>query len=193
MSVKTSKPNLFAIAKKVDSKKENKSKILSLPVPKELQDHHDSYIDSKGKLEVLESKYQIAETAIKSKVPEIFLNEYRSQGRNIGSFKLGQITISVQDKYQKLSEDSGKTIMKSFPKVVNVETEYSFDQEILKKYINEISEALQNANIPEKDLLSLIVKKEVYQVKKGSIHTLINYKDKIEQVYGLISPIISMR
>jgi len=193
MAVKTVKSNLFTNAKKVESGKTKKSNILHLPVPEELEEHHNNYVETKVELETLESKYKIAETAIKAKVPEIFLNQFREHKRCIGSFKLGDIGVSVQDKYAQIGKDAGKLISKSFPDVVEQETEYSFNQKILKKNIEAISDALQTAKISKEDLQNLIESKEVYNVKKGTIQTLLNYGDKMEELYQLISPIISMR
>jgi hypothetical protein len=193
MAVKTVKPNLFTNAKKVESGKTKKSNILHLPVPEELEEHHDNYVESKLELETLESKYKIAETAIKAKVPEIFLDQYRKHKRCVRSFKLGDIGVSVQDKYPKIGEDAGKLISKSFPDTVEQETEYTFNQEILQKNIEAISDALQSAKISKEDLQNLIVKKEVYHVKKGTIQTLLNYGDKMDELYQFICPIISMR
>ena len=193
MAIKTAKPNLFTNAKKAESGKIKKSNILHLPVPEELEEHHKNYVETKEELETLESKYKIAETAIKAKVPEIFLDQYRKHKRCISSFKLGDIGVSVQDKYPKIGEEAGKLISESFPEVVEKDTEYKFNQEILKKHIDEISIALQKAKIPEEDLQNLIESEEVYFVRKKTIQTLLNYGDDMDKLYRMISPIISMR
>jgi hypothetical protein len=78
--------------------------------------------------------------------------------------------------------------------VVEKTTEYLFNQEILKKYIDPISEVLQSVTeIPEEDLTLLIEAKEVIAVKKGTIDTLANYGDQMSDLFQAIVPIISMR
>jgi hypothetical protein len=193
-SEQTAKPNLFTSAKKVEPKKESKSKIPSLPVTPELEQQLKDYTEAKEECKNWETKKNIAEGSIKEKARELFLEEYKKHGRNIGSFKLGAVTVSIQDRYTKMDENVAAIVKENFPDVVEEATEYLFNQEILKKYINEISEALQNAEgIPEQDLAALIEAKEVVTVKKGAIDTLATYGDKMADIFQAISPIISMR
>lgn len=192
-ATKPAKPNLFASAKKVESKKESKSKLPSLPVNTELQKQLTDYIEAKTQHKNWEAKKGIAEGAIKGEATKLYLNEYRKQGRNIGSFKLGDVTVSVQDRYIKMSDDIAAIVTENFPDVVETKTEYLFDQDILAKYIEEISEALQSADIPEDDLALLIQSNETTSVKKGTIDTLATYGEKMDDLFQAISPIISMR
>ena len=194
MSDKTIKSNLFASAKKVETAKESKSKTPSLPVTAELEQHLKDYAEAKLQSKNWEAKKTIAEGIIKDKARELFLLEYKKNGRNIGSFKLGTVTVSIQDRYSKMDDNIAEIVAKNFPKVVEKTTEYLLNQEILQKYINEISEALQSATgIPEEDLALLIEAKEVIAVKKGTIDTLANYGDQMSDLFQAIAPIISMR
>ncbi len=189
----TAKPNLFATAKKVEPKKESKSKLPSLPITPELEQQLKDYTEAKAQFKNWEAKKGIAEGFIKDKAKELYLDEYKKHGRNIGSFKLGDVTVSIQDRYAKLEDDVAAIVTQNFPDVVEKKTEYLFNQEILEKHINVISEALQNADIPEADLSLLIEAKEVTSVKKGTIDTLATYGEKMNDVFQAISPIISMR
>lgn len=189
----TVKPNLFTSAKKIKSKKESKSKVLSLPVPPELEKPLITYVEAKNHVKDWTSKKVMVEGVIKDKAKELFLTEYKKQGRNIGSFMLKNVLISFQDKYKEMDEDVTKAVAKKYPNVVETTTVYLFNQEILKEYINEISDALQNAKgIPAAVLASLIEAKEVFTVKKGAIDTLASYGDEMDDVFQAISPIISM-
>lgn len=193
-SANKTKSNLFASAKKVDKKKETKSNNPVLPVPPELEEAIKEYIKAKEELKTWETKKDISEATIKETGRRLFLEQYRKNGRNIGSFKLGPVTISVQDRYTKMSEEVAVMVAANFPDVIETETVYVFNQEILKKYIDEISEALQSAEgIPEEDLQQLIEVSEVTSVKKGTIDTLATYGEQMEDVFQAISPIISMR
>lgn len=190
----TQKANLFTSAKKVEPAKESKSKVPSLPVSPELELQLNAYTEAKAEFKNWETKKDIAEGFIKEKAKELYLAEYKKLGRNIGSFKLGSVTISIQDRYTKMDEIVAAVVADNFPKVVEKITEYLFNQEILKEYANEISEALQNAEgIPEEKLALLIQAKEVTAVKKGTIDTLASYGDKMNDLFQAISPIISMR
>ena len=194
MSDKTTKTNLFASAKKVESAKESKSKVPSLAVTPELEQHLKDYAQAKIETKNWEAKKTMAEGIIKDKARELFLQEYKKQGRNIGSFKLGTVTVSIQDRYTKMDDNVAEIVAKNFPKVVEKTTEYLFNQEILKKYIDPISEALQSVTeIPEEDLVLLIEAKEVITVKKGTIDTLANYGEQMSDLFQAIAPIISMR
>ena len=193
MTEKITKPNLFASAKKVETKKENKSKIQSLPVTPELEQPLKDYVEAKAECNNWETKKGIAEGFIKEKGKEIYLAEYKKQSRNIGSFKLDEVTLSVQDRYAKIDEQFAGVIKSEFPDVIEETTEYLFNQEILKKNITKISDALQKADIPEEELALLIEAKVVYSVKKGTIGTLAKYGEKMNDLFLAISPIISMR
>lgn len=191
----TTKPNLFASAKKTETKKEGKSKQLpSLAVTPELEQQLKDYTEAKSQNKSWEAKMKMAEGIIKERARDLFLEQYRKQGRNIGSFKLGEVTVSIQDRYTKMDDDIAEMVAQNFPDVIEKNTEYLFNQEILQKYINEISDALQNAEgIPEDEIALLIEAKEIINVKKGTIDTLANYGEKMSDLFQAIAPIISMR
>lgn len=93
-----------------------------------------------------------------------------------------------------MSEETAAQVLAQFPDILNVDTEYLFDQEILSKYIDPISEALSTASgIPEEELAALILAKEKSSVKKGTIDTIPTYGDKMVDVFNAISPIISLK
>ena len=194
MPQQATKPNLFSTAKKVETTKGNKSKMSALSVSPELEKHLTDYREAKTQFQKWEGKKKVAEGVIKTDAVELFLAEYQKQGRNIGSFKLGDVTVSFQDRYTKLEDNVAVRVEKNFPNVVERKTEYLFDQDILEKYINQISEALQNAKgIPKEDLAALILAKEVIKVKQGTIDTLAIYGDQMADVFEAISPIIALR
>ncbi len=191
---KTTKTNLFTSAKKVDTPKETKSKLQSLPVPSELEEHLQTYEEAKKQVKHWEGKMTMAEGVIKDKARDLFLAEYKTHKRNIGSFKLVNITIIVQDRYSKMEDPIAEIVAQNFPDVLETNTEYLFNQTILQKYINPISDALQNAvGIPEEELALLIEAKQITTVKKGTIDTLANYGEKMSDLFQAIKPIISMR
>lgn len=188
------KANLFSAAKKVEPTKEAKGKLPSLPTTPEIDQHLKEYADAKSESKNLEAKLKISEGVIKEYARGAFLIEYKKQGRNIGSFKLGDITVSIQDRYAKMDENLAQVVSEKFPAVIEKTTEYLLNQEILSKYIEEISDALQSANgIPESDLALLIEAKEVSTVKKGTIDTLATFGDEMGDLFEAIAPIISMR
>lgn len=186
------KANIFASAKKVEPSKE--SKISTFPISPELEQQVNQYMAAKAHVKNWETKKEMAEGVIKEKACELYLQEYKKHGRNIGTFKIGTITVSVQDRYIKMDDNIAAIVAENFPGVIENTTEYLFNQEILKKYIDEISEALQNAEgIPAEDIEQLIVAKEIVSVKKGTIDTLAIYGEKMYDLFQAISPIISMR
>lgn len=189
------KTNLFMMAKKADTTKTtSKSKTPSLPVPSDLEPIINEYVHAKGEYKNWETKKELAEGQVKETARKLFLEEYKKQGRNIGSFKLGPVTISVQDRYTKVTEETASIIEDKFPDVILRKTTYLFNQEILEKYFEQISDALQSAEgIPEEDLMQLIQAKEEPSVKSGTIDTLATYGNQMEDLFQVISPIISMR
>lgn len=190
----TNKANLFTSAKKAEVSKESKSKIASLPVTTELEQQLKDYTEAKKELKNWEAKLKMTEGIIKEKTRELYLVEYRRLKRNIGSFKLGPVTVSVQDRYTKMTDDVAEVVARNFPDVIEKSTEYLFNQEVLRKYIDPISEALQNAgSIPEEDLSLLIEAKDTITVKKGTIDTLANYGDQMADLFYAISPVVSIR
>ncbi|GEP97680.1 hypothetical protein [Chitinophaga cymbidii] len=190
----TVKENIFMSAKKAAPAKEAKSKVISLTISPELEQHVKAYVEAKSQCKNWEAKLSIEEGFIKEKARDLYLKEYRKQGRNIGSFKLADVTVSVQDRYTKMTDDVAAIVAKNFPDVIERNTEYAFNQEILRKYIEEISDALQSAEgIPEDDLAALIEAKDTVNVKKGTIDTLAQYGDQINDLFYAIAPIVSMR
>jgi hypothetical protein len=190
----TVKENLFTSAKKSAPVKETKSKVISLAISSELEQHVKAYVEAKSQCKNWEAKLSIEEGFIKEKARDLYLKEYRKQGRNIGSFKLGDVTVSVQDRYAKMTDDVAAIVARNFPDVIERDTEYVFNQEILRKYIEEISDALQSAeSIPENDLAALIEAKDTVNVKKGTIDTLAQYGDQMNDLFYAIAPIVSMR
>lgn len=194
MSQQATRPNLFSTAKKVETTKGNKSKMPSLAISEEMEKQLKEYQEASEQLKKAEAKKKIAEGYIKTQAVEIFLAEVKTQGRNIGSFKLGNITVIVQDRYTKMEDTVAEVVANKFPNVVERNTEYLFDQAILRKYIDAISDALQNAEgIPDNEKASLILAKEVITVKKGTIDTLPTYGDQMGDLFQAIAPIISLR
>lgn len=194
MQKSKSKANLFTSAKKTAPVKEAKSKVVSLAVSSDLELHIKAYKEAKSQCKNWEAKLTIEDGFIKEKARELYLNEYKKQGRNIGSFKLCEVVISVQDRYPKMSDEIASIVAKNFPDVIDKDTEYVFNQEILRKYIDEISDALQSAkDIPEEELALLIEAKDTINVKKGTIDTLAQYGDQMTDLFCAIAPIISMR
>lgn len=192
--ITNNKTNLFASAKKVDTSKDNKSKTISLPVSKDLEKQINDYSEAKAQVKNWEAKQKMSEGIIKDKARELYLEEYKKTGRNVGSFKLGNVTVSVQDRYTSVTDEAAEIIEKNFPNVIEKKKEYLFNQEILEKYIEPISDALTNAKgIPEEDLTSLIEVKETPIIKKGTIDTLAKYGERMTDLFYAISPILSMR
>lgn len=192
MSEKVAKPNLFSSAKKVD-KKENKAKKQELETTPELEKKLANYKEAKTNFKTWEGKKKIAEGELKPVAIEMYLKECKIQKRHIGSFLLGDILVMVQDKYGTLDESVAEVVAENFPDIIEKSTEYLFDQEILAKYFNEISEALQDSEIPVEDLEKLILAKEKISVKKGAINTLPTYGDKMTELFNTISPQVAFK
>ena len=123
-----------------------------------------------------------------------FLSEVKKQGRNIGSFKLGNVLVSIQDRYTKMEDHVAEIVAEHFPNVVETSIEYLFNQEILNRHIDIISDALLAVKgIPDEDKAMLIMRKEVISVKSGTIDTLATYGDQMPELFWAISPIISLK
>jgi len=186
------KGNLFANATKVQTSKQAKNKIPSLPVTRELAKHLTQFAQAKLASKKLEAQISMSEAYIKAQATDLYLEQCKKEKRNIGSFKLGEVTISVQDRYAKIEGEIADMIAKQFPDAVDKETQYLFNQEILTKNIEAINDALQSADIPQEDLYQLIKAKEVTTVKKGTIDTLANYGEQMRDLYLAICPTMSM-
>jgi hypothetical protein len=194
MSQQTAKKNLFASAKKVESNKDNKNKAHIIPIPPELEPHVKDFVKAKDEIKNWDAKQKMSEGAIKEKVPELYLAEYKKLRRHIGSFMLGPLMVSVQDRYPTLTDVVAPVVKENFPDVVETKKQYLINQELVEKYGEKISDALLKAEgIPEEDLANLFSVEEVTIVKKGTIETLANYGDQMTELFHAISPIISLR
>jgi hypothetical protein len=192
MSEKVAKSNLFSSAKKVD-KKESKAKKQELETNPELEKILTNYKEAKTNFKTWEGKKKIAEGELKPVAIEMYLKECKIQKRHIGSFRLGDVLVMVQDKYGTMEETVAEVVAENYPEIIDKSTEYLFNQEILSKYINQISEALQGADIPKEDLDKLILAEEKISVKKGAINTLPTYGDKMVELFNAISPQVAFK
>jgi hypothetical protein len=192
MSEKVAKPNLFSSAKKVD-KKESKPAKQSLEITPKIKEILTALSEAKTQFKTWEGKKKIAEGALKPYAIELYLNECKIQRRHIGSFQLGDVLVMVQDRYGTIQEDVATVVEDNFPGIIVRTTEYLFDQEVLAKYFDEISESLQESGIPQEDLEKLLLRKEVISVAKGAIEKLPTYGDKMGDLFTAISPVIAFK
>lgn len=154
--------------------------------------------DASGELET--NKGEIREFGKKKFVQ--LVNEKKC---NPNTFKLrgegkdsAAIMIVPTDRYIKIDQERAEQLTETYgEEIVESETTFSFNTEVLMKYEKEISDMIKNnAKISAEDKAKLIVADTKYTVKKGTIDRLYDYfgeTKKVEEVFTQIQPVFQVK
>lgn len=154
-----------------------------------------------------EAKLAMLAGDIKATGSDEFLTIYEKEKVNPGSFKLMdrqtlengevqelEILFIPQDKYLKVTEEKAQ-VLALYEGLVEQKTTYKINDEILK--LDHVGEALSDAiqlcdKLSEFEKENLIIAKEEYFIKKGTISELHTYKNPRE-IFSLIQPICQLK
>lgn len=128
---------------------------------------------------------------------ECFMNYYKENQKNTNSFVMESGDCSVMviptDKYKKIDEERANTLTSKWGEdTVTVKTVYSFNNDMLEKYQEEISKLISNSKVIDKDDKGKLIDATVsYAITKGSID--IAPAKKEEEFLEDIQPIFMMK
>lgn len=206
MKTKTSSPSVFANAvanaKPKSPKKDETCEVIltekNYPNISEklikLQELRDLIKEKEGELAMIEHDVREigkAKFIEKTKTEKIYPGSFRLKGE-----KGGCILFIPMDKYLSVSPEKAEIINQELGQgIVETETKFSFDPELLQKYEKEISDFILNSKkIADEDKPKIIIAEVKHIIAKGTIkklHTL--FGNAIETAVELIAPIFMIK
>lgn len=199
------KKNLFSKAKTVAPKatkgKDEKTRIT-------IED--PSFFDKIEKLEKLQDlmkKSKAQADMISDELRDLGKSEYaklyEKQGKNPGSVMLehvkdnddvAQLMLIPSDAYIKINDERAEELREQFgEEIVEEKTVYSFDNDMIEKYGEVISELIENSDkIAEKDREKIIKAVTSFSIAKGTIDKLKTYGE-VDQMIEAVRPIVALK
>jgi len=201
MAAKTN--NLFAkkkaTAKATTPKKDDKTIVV---VPGEdFATQLARFNELKASVANLTAELKGLEGDIKGEGVERFIELYETGKRNPGSFKLAsnkgdKVMVIAMDRYLKVDEERATELIEEFGEdIVTENTTFAFNNTLLDKYQEQISEMIMTAEFMsdvEKD--NLIVATNTFAVKKGAINEAMTLgKGEVGNFLGSIQPVLQLK
>ena len=200
------KDNIFTKSKETQTKPKSKeNELISINIQgEEFAEKLTKYINTKHIINELNSELEKNQKFIK----EIGINEYaklvENKKMNVGSFNIisdndDHIMISPTKKYIKIDESSAEILQEKYGEnIITENTKYVFNTKILLKYMDIISDLIQNSpDISESDKENLIEANTTYNINKNTldkIYTLAQKtKTEVLDVINDIQPVIMLK
>jgi len=167
----------------------------------ELFDILSEMAELQAKEKALQAKYAMLSDEVRTLGKEEFAKLFTETGKYPGSFMIeaekgmdvAQIMFLPTDRYIKINELEAGELREEFgDDIVTEETSFGFNAKMLEKYEEEISEAILNSNIPDKDKGKIIEAKTTYTVAKGTVEKMDKYGD-IETVMEKVRPVVMLK
>jgi hypothetical protein len=138
---------------------------------------------------------------------ELWSRNYLSTGKNPGSVMLeskqgldtAQVMFLPTDKYITINEDRAAELVETFGEsAVEEKTSFSFDNEMIDKYGEVISQLIESCpDISEEDKEKIIKATVSYSVAKGTIDKLKSYSEEsgleIVSILDEVKPVIAIK
>jgi len=173
-------------AKQTKSKKDEKpvflpSEIMTPSKAESFLKNLREFLDISKKMDALEALKNSYYSGVSEPAKEAWFKMYQESSINPGTIIIGdgdnRIMFAPLDKYKKLTTESAEELLGKYPNsphpVVEVETTYSFNPDLIKKYGKHIEKLIENSKVISKeDKENLIVAKTETIVPKGTINLL---------------------
>jgi len=188
--------NLFETAKKTTTRKAKVETVVSRP---DLKSTLLKMIEVNEKLAAYESlKAELDETIREAGKFEM-IKLYNKTKKFPGTIKIttndAEFQFITSDRYKKIDEDRFDELSEKYGSdIVESETKYSFNTEVLLKNMDVINELLSNSDkISDDDKANLLEATTSYTVKKGTISNLTSIGGSIEDIIDDIQPVFSVK
>lgn len=197
--------NLFKKAKdtgEVKSAKEKDKKVrISISDP--------NFFDNVAKLEVLQdrmkadkAKADMISDEVREVAKEKWAELYQKTGKNPGSVMIesksgldtAQVMFIPQDKYITINAEKAETLREEYgDDIVEENTTFSFDDEMIQKYGEVLSALIENSDeIADDDKDKIIKAVTKFTVAKGTIDVMKNY-GKVNEVMEAVRPVVMLK
>lgn len=196
MATKTATVNLFAAAKKTETKTAASTK----PKEKVFISGIEADLIRYEEIKKLEANTKAEKEMIAGRLKEIarteFLKKYNTQKSRPDSFLLadgeGKIMVIVMDAYKKV-EEAKEAALQAYEDVLETKTTYTINPDLLDKCGEAISKAIMAAKgISDEDKANIILCTEKTEVKKGTIDRLLQYQNA-DQLFYMIEPTVALK
>lgn len=195
------KGNVFAKAKKTPTtaaKKDDKPVVVI--EGKEFSKNLARFNELKRLKAIQDAEMKTLEGDLKGEGVEAFVDLYDKNKRNPGSFKLkseagDKIMVIAMDRYIKVDEDRVDELNEMYPDIVDENTVFSFNGDLLNEFQEQISDMIMNADFLSEDQKgSLIVANTTYAIKKGAINEAMTLgKGEVVDYLGEIQPVMQLK
>jgi len=195
--------NLFAkkkaTAKATTPKKDDKTVVM---VPGEdFATQLARFNELKASVANLTAELKGLEGDIKAEGVEKFIELYETGKRNPGSFKLesekgDKIMVIAMDRYLKVDEERASELIEDFGEgIVTENTTFAFNNTLLEKYQEKISEMIMSAGfMSDEEKEDLIVATNSFEIKKGAINEAMTLgKGEVADFLGSIQPVLQLK
>ena len=196
--------NLFAKAASKAETKTTKEKDKKVRIP--ISD--PTFFDNIAKLEIIQdrmksdkAKADMISDEIKDLGKAAYADLYNRTGRNPGSVMLeavngentAQAMFLPSDKYITITPERAEVLKGEFgDEIVEEKISFAFDNEMVEKYGEIISDLIENSNIPDVDKGKIIKAVAAYSIAKGTIDKLKDYGN-VSEVMEAVKPVISLK
>lgn len=117
---------------------------------------------------------------------------FEAQGVRPASFFYGDIMVLPIDKYLTIDGERADELERKYPNITTCTEEFVFNPTLLQKYMQQISDALMAADIPQLEKSQLIQVSRKYSIVKGALDRLKTWGN-VGEVMAEISPIIQLK
>lgn len=192
MNTKTTTMNLFAAAGEKKAALKTKSDKVRVEAPAEINSKISRLLEVRAAFEELEAEKKMLEGEVKESAGATFAEMFERDGVRPASFFYGDIMVLPIDKYLTIDADRADELERMYPNITTCNEEYVFNPVLLQKYMQQISDALMAAQIPDMEKAQLIQVSRKYSIVKGAIDKLKQW-GKVSEVMAAVSPIIQLK
>lgn len=205
--------NLFATKGSAPATKKSDKKIILIKDPP-LEKSINKFALLRELSDIIKAELSGAEAQISEIATATFVKEYKTLGKNPGSFILStpgaaRVMSIHMDKYPKIDEDRYKELRDRYKgfNVVTETTTYSFNNEILsprendpahnkriEKFTQELSDfIMKSKTLTDEEKASIITPSTTYAIRKGLIDDLHTLNVPIEQAMADFMPVTQLK
>ena len=194
--------NLFENAKKAEKTKkvDNRQEVIVPELEKDLKE----MLDIESELAILNAKKQEIKHKLVEKGKENVIKLYNSKKTFPDSIRIKagkyHYLFITSDRYAQIDKARSEELSKDFNEdLVQENTRFSFNTEILQKYMKHISDLLQKSTkITDEEKKNLITSETSYNVKKGAIKEALSFleimdEESLENFFDNIQPVYSIK